>query len=393
MIKKDYDVVVVGGGPAGTMAAQHAAKQGVSVALFEKDREIGIPVRCAEGVSKKFLKKYIDIDPQCIASEINKVRFVSPAKQKIDFTTLNPGLVLHRRLFDHFLAEKASEAGAQIFMKSYVHGMDNYDGKSRKIFIKHFDQEFTVNAKVVIAADGVESRIGRFAGIKTFVKPEDIDVCVQATMGNLKNIDPTRIEMWVSNKWAPGGYAWVFPKGPEIANIGLGICGKFTNKPSALSYFKNFIKENFPEGSALTTVAGGVPVAKHLERLVSDGVMLIGDAARQANPLTGGGILSGMAAGMISGKIGAQGVLQSDTSYNYLKEYEQIWKKGIGKEYNRFYRLKNNLLNLSDEKFIKIASEFENLKEEDITITKIVVAAVKNNPKLVKDAMLAFIGF
>lgn len=390
-MKARYDIVVVGGGPAGSTAAKYAAMNGVSVALFERDREIGVPVRCGEAVSEEGLKKFIKPDPAWIASTIQEIRFVSPGGLIVDAHTPSRGYILHRRLFDHSLAIEAANQGVEVFTKAYVYSLNMNRGVNREVHFRHIGNDYKVEAGIVIAADGVESRVARFAGLRSQIQLKDIESCVQMTVGNV-DLNPERMDFYFSEKWAPGGYVWVFPKGNRTANIGLGVNGKYAGKHSALKLLRLFLDEKFPETVSLTTVAGGVPVAKTLKKIVTDGLMIVGDAARQINPMTGGGIIAGMAAGKMAGTIAAKAIQLGDTSTRVLMEYQKSWNKSIGKDYERFYRLKEWISKLSDDDLDKIAKSLQGIEPKDITMSKIFSLAVVKNPALLIDVARVFAG-
>ncbi len=393
-MRKEYDVIIVGGGPAGTTAAKYAAMNGAKVAVLEKDREIGIPVRCAEGTSKFLLEKYIgkeEIDEKWIAAEINKLRFISPSKYIVDVNPKQTGYVLNRRLFDLDLAERATEYGAEIYTKAYVYDIKREINYSR-IFVKLAGKDIELKSKIIIAADGVESRIARFFGIDTTLSLEDIDTCAQMSLANI-DIDPCRIDFYVSEKWAPGAYAWVFPKGKNKANVGLGLTGQQNAKKSALQYLQEFVDEIFPNASSLTTVAGGVPVSKFLPSFVEDGLMIVGDAARISNPLTGEGIGSALSSGTRAGKIAALAVSKNDYSKRFLYKYEKEWKKDSGRHQNLYYRTKDVAFSFSDSELDKLAEKFQGKSADDITLSDIFKTVVRNKPKLVLDVIKAFAGF
>ncbi len=390
-MKGYYDITVVGGGPAGTTAAWEAAKNGAHVVLFERDREIGVPVRCAEGVGEKGLAKYLEIDPQWIANRLTKFRLISPQKKAVELIPKERGLVLHRRLFDHALAEKAAGCGVEIFTKADVFKLKRYSNYT-ELYLNYLGREKRVKAKLVIAADGVESRIARFYGINAHLKPEDIDICIQICAGNL-DIDPNLAEFWISRQWAPGGYAWVFPKGEGLANIGLGVNGIYAGKISVLQYLNNFIAENYPTAVALDTIAGGVPVALRLEKLVADGFMAVGDAGRQINPLSGGGITAAVEAGQMAGKVAAGAIRKDDTSAKQLMPYVKEWDKTTGSTYRLFYKLKERTLRMTDEEFDEIADKFQDRDPAEITLTEIFKYVFKKHPGLLLHIVKAFAGF
>ena len=120
-MKDSYDVVVVGGGPAGSMAAWEAAKTGISVCMLEKDRDIGYPVRCGEAASESGIKQFVKIKDSWIAERINGAKLVSPSGKCIDVDFASEkGFILNRRIFDYDLSRYAANSGAEVYTKAYV---------------------------------------------------------------------------------------------------------------------------------------------------------------------------------------------------------------------------------------------------------------------------------
>ena len=105
-----------------------------------------------------------------------------------------------------------------------------------------------------------------------------------------------------------------FPKNDRVANVGLGISGEYARYKSAKKYLKEFIDKHFPNSAVLYTVVGGVPCAPTLKKIVADGLMLVGDAAHQVNPISGGGIATAMIAGKIAGCVAAEAIKEDDFS-------------------------------------------------------------------------------
>jgi len=336
------DVLVVGAGPAGSMAARTAAEAGLSVLLVEKRQEIGSPVRCAEGVGHDLLLPFIVPDRRWIAAEVTGARLIVSSP---DYSTTleaagGRGYVLERRVFDRVLAEEATRAGAQVRVKTAVIGLLRERDAVRGAILNGPGGRWEVAAEVVIAADGVESQVGSWAGLETTLQPKDAMSCAQYLLAGI-DIEPHRLEYYVAEEIAPGGYAWVFPKGEGLANVGLGVQSDLADEP-ALNYLHRFIESqsHLAPGSPVTLVAGGVPVAMPPPRLVTDGLMLVGDAARQVDPLTGGGITNGMAAGRLAAEVATRAIAEGDTSAAALSAYETAWRAGLGRRMARNYRLK-----------------------------------------------------
>ena len=387
MMKSEYDIVVVGAGPAGSMAARFAAEKGVSVLVLEKDRDVGYPVRCGEAVSKAGIEEFIPSDPKFIATVVNKFSFIAPDGSEVVIPLEEEGYILERRIFDYELAKTAAKAGAEIVTRAYVNGL-LFDGdKVAGVKYEFNGEQKEVKSKIVIAADGVESRVGRWAGLKTHIDFRDMESAVQITAANV-SVNPDTCYFYFGEEYAPQGYFWIFPKDSNSANIGLGIGGDMNRKKSALSFLNNFMEKNYPDASVLTTIAGGVPCVPTLDKIVAPGIMLAGDAARQVNPLSGGGIASGMIGGSIAGTVAGDSVLNNKP--DYIFEYEKKWNDRLGKRHQIFDRIKNGIYNFTDQQFNDIAHAILKLPEEKRTLGNIFKTALVNKPKLLIDVAKVF---
>jgi digeranylgeranylglycerophospholipid reductase len=381
-MKSKYDVVVVGGGPAGSCAARSAAEKGASVLMLEKDREIGLPVRCAEGITAADLAEFVEVKPAWIAATVHRARFFAPDGTTVDSSPPGDmGYVLHRKLFDADLAGMAAEAGAEVLTKACVSGLIIEDGFVRGVRVEHLGRETAVSAAVVIGADGVESSVGRRAGLDTRTPPEDIASCAQMTLGGIQ-IDGDTAEFHLGETVAPGGYAWVFPKGRTSANIGLGIPIRGCRMRKPIEWLKAFVERRFPNASVLTLVAGGVPLCPPPGDIVTDGLMLAGDAAHQADPISGGGILYAMRGGGMAGDIAALAARSGDASKKALLAYAKAWRNSTGKSLEQRYRFKQVLMSLGDDDLNKIARTLLKIPPEERTAYQIFKAGLTKHPKL-----------
>ncbi len=345
MEEKKYNLIIIGAGPAGSMAAKTAAESGLSVLMVESRLQIGVPVQCAEGVSKKQLDKLIDVKPEHISKKIKGFEIYSPDKTKV-FVGGN-GYVLERKIFDRWLAEKAIEAGAEIMIDAKAIGLIKNE-KDIAVKIKSSEKEYNLSADIVIGADGPASVVGKWAGINTDLNPSDIMICQQFIAAGIENLDCA--ECYMGNEIAPAGYAWVFPKSTQEVNAGIGVTGgKGIGSPK--KYFIDF-KKKYPllfESTVIDGKGGAVPVRRPLKSLVGDGVAFVGDAALQVNPIHGGGIGAGMRAGIILGEVAREAIAKRDVTAKGLWSYNTRYLSNFGKRLAALEIFRRLLQSVSDE--------------------------------------------
>jgi len=387
-MKDIYDVIVVGAGPTGSTAARFAAAGGASVLVLEKDRDVGYPVRCGEAVSHEGVVQFIEPDPRWIAATVSKFRIVVPNGNSIVPRLDGIGYVLERRIFDYELAKVAAREGAEVVTKAYAYDLIKSNGEVAGVRALVKDQKVDLRAKIVIGADGVESRVGKWAGIDTTCHIRDMESCAQMTLTGV-TVDEGILDFYLGEKIAPGGYLWVFPKGKDSANVGIGISVECAKQKAAIRWLEEFVEKKYPNAAVLTRIAGGVPCAKTCDEIVKGNVMLVGDAAHQVNPVSGGGIISGMIGGMIAGQVAAEALEKDDRSH--LKEYEKRWHKRLGWRHEVFYRIKEAIYEFSDETLNKLCENACKLPEEKRTVGGIFRTAVWNQPSLLLEVAKVFI--
>jgi len=335
--RRRFDVVVVGAGPAGATAAGYAAERGLEVLLLEKRQEIG----CAERINGDMLLPFLEPDERWISARVTRSRIVTSDTGEVrSFRGEETGYILERRVFDMVLAEKAVQAGARVMLKTAVKGLITENGAVKGVRATDGHSELEIAAKIVVGTDGVESRVGQWNGLDCVLRPCDCLVCAQYLLAGI-DVDPECCDYYLGAELAPGGYAWAFPKGDHVANVGLGVQADLAQR-SALEYLHRFI-ERYPQleqGSPVTLIAGNVPVGIAKGAIVANGLILVWDAARQADPITGGGIANAMVAGRLAAEVSAQAVEEGDTSATTLREYERRWAESRGRKMQRNYRLR-----------------------------------------------------
>lgn len=387
--KTRYDVIVVGAGPGGCIAAAEAAKNGLDVLLIEKDRLIGTPVRCAEGVGHAGLSEFIEPDPKWITATIDGARFFSPDDTVVDLTTLGGGYILERVLFDRELGNQAAKAGVEILLRTSVVGLlctENKKNGHHHVYgvkIHGMAGSDEIKANVVIAADGVESQVARWAGLKTALTAYDMTSNCQYHLANV-NLEHQFCEFHFGEDVAPGGYAWVFPKGDGRANVGLGIVGGRGHQGTC-RYLNDFIERRFPGAVPLGFTSGGVPVAMPLKHISTEGMMVVGDAARTVNPMTGAGIVNAMKSGREAAKVAVEAYQAGDFSANFMKQYDRRWHRLMGKVHRKYYRIREVVDRFDDQKLNEIAHILQDVDPNKLTLFEIFKAALRNHPKALFD--------
>jgi len=389
-MKNKYDVLVIGGGPAGAVAAKTAAESGLSACLIEKRPAIGAPVRCAEGIGREALCEFIDPHPRFISAEMTGAAIVAPdgfmMKLASSLAGNKVGFILDRKVFDRELVWKAAEAGADVFVKTRATSPVMEGPKVAGANVEFCGEKRTIKAEVVIAADGVESKFSRWCGIDTTVPVREIMSSAQYILTDI-DIDPHVTVFYLGNEVAPEGYLWVFPKGDRAANVGIGISGKKSGTGHrAKDYLDKFVKNQFPEGKAIEFIVGGVSVCQPLPCTVADGLIIAGDAARVVDPLTGGGIYNGMFTGRLAAEVAAGCISSGNYTKQALLAYDAAWRtSAMGKTIARNYHIKEFLIRLSDEKLNDIIHSVAKIDLKEFSTLSLIKEITKANPKLLVD--------
>jgi digeranylgeranylglycerophospholipid reductase len=387
-MKNKYDVLVIGGGPAGALAAKTAVGKGLSACIVEKRPAIGAPVRCAEGIGKEALQEFIDPDPRWISAEMTGAGIIAPdgffMKLESAMAGSKVGYVLDRKFFDRELVWKAAEAGADVAVKSRACAPIRENGFVRGAKIDFCGKITDVRAEVVIAADGVESKFSKWCGIDTTVPVREIMSSVQYVMTDI-DIDPHATIFYLGNEVAPEGYLWIFPKGNRTANVGIGISGKKSGEGHrAKDYLDKFVKKTFPNGKTIEYIPGGVSVCRPLDCTVADGLIIAGDAARVVDPLTGGGIYNAMYTGRLAAEVAADCIGKGDVSKKCLMAYDKAWRASkMGKAIERNYHIKEYLIKQPDTKLNEIIHSVSNLNLKEFSTINLIKEIIRVNPKLV----------
>ncbi|MEE9441213.1 MAG: NAD(P)/FAD-dependent oxidoreductase [candidate division Zixibacteria bacterium] len=331
-MKKRYQLLIVGAGPAGAYAATEAARAGLDVLLADRKIEIGRPVCCAEATSLEGLSTFVEPRREFISTEINSVKMtVSTGKELLyDFgNTL--GYVLDRPAFEKFLIDRAIERGVEFIGGAYVHDI-SINGNALAS-IQTDTGEYQIESDYIIGADGVESQIGRMAGLETGLDLEHCETTLQYYVTNIE-IEPNCLLFYVGDTYSPNGYLWVFPKSENSANIGVGLNPYESDSKFLREKLDKFIKENFPGGRVEFETCGMVPKFKNFDTLGRENILLAGDAARIIDSVTGAGIARALHTGQLAAQVIAEAI-DTNLPHNQMQElYRSRVEKAIGRDMN-----------------------------------------------------------
>jgi digeranylgeranylglycerophospholipid reductase len=386
-----FDVLVVGAGPSGSTAAKYAAMSGCRTLMIEKRAEIGTPVRCGEGIAKGWLEEIgVPASPKFVVHEVQGAHVYAPDGTclTIDASLAGNevGYTIERDQFDRYLAAEAARAGAEIRIRTSAVALLREDGKVVGARCEHMGRTYDVRANLVVGADGFESQVGRWAGLTTHLKTRDIDACLEYTMVGVEG--DARYDDFYIGSCAPGGYAWVFWKGEDVANVGLGVnLSKLRDKGEVKHYLDRLLADHpgLARGSVLSEIAGGVSVSPPLERTVTDGCMLVGDAARMIDPLTGGGILNGCLAGRFAGEVAGEAIAAGDFGAAFLERYERRWRDRLEEQLYRNYMLKEKLRTIDDATINRLVRAVADLAPQAITGPAILDALREHHPEVLAE--------
>lgn len=343
-----YDVVVIGAGPSGSICARDLARAGYSVLLCEKRPVVGVPVRCGEATGpRKRISDFMTVNEDFIESAFTGVIMHGSGGTTIRYDADKEiGVMLDRRVFDQDVANQAVREGAELRTDARVTGISEVANGLRTLFIEHAGKAYEIKAKMVVGADGAESLSGRWMGLKSRQLPPLTCTAIELRV-KAQDPNPNHLTFWQGHDTINKGYIWVFPKLKSgVINLGSG---EITPKLGARNMYQlsmEYAEKLYP-GAEIEEVHGGcVPVSGHLAEYTTERFALCGDAAHHTNPLTGGGIMAGLVAGEMLAQWIDKGFKEGDLSAAFLKRYEAaLWERN-GKSHRKEARIRDFVLGL-----------------------------------------------
>jgi digeranylgeranylglycerophospholipid reductase len=373
-MKPVSEVVVVGGGPAGSFTAWNMSRLGVGTTVFEEHAEIGAPSHCAGHLSIRSLRNLglYPLPEGIVENTFSAANFHSPEGTAFSVRLERPvTCALNRELFDKFLAKKAEAAGGRYRLGSRVRSLILADGFVKGVNIEQEGCVESVEAKVVVDAEGISSKFVKEAGLAA---PQGACLvhAVEAEVENVKNLEADAVEVFLGKEYAPGFYGWMMPLPNGKAKVGLAA--KTGNPKDLLQrlMLKHPVASKLLKGSRIKKLSFhpitlGGPIAK----TYADGFLVVGDAASQVKPTTGGGVIFGLTCGQIAAETAAEAIKRNDVSSGFLRKYQERCDEKLGFDFAVMLRIRRFLDSLSDKKInsiLRVCNKFglsKALKEVD----------------------------
>ena len=386
----EYDIAVVGGGPAGLSAAYTAAKSKAKVILFEKDESIAHNIRTS-GVT------WIEeIEKLGISKEhynpIKNYSFISPSNEvTIRGNTAKSGVLDVRSVYQH-LAFLAAEAGSEIMVRSNVMNVViNSENQISGLKAATPKGDMVIGSKLIIDASGFTSSIARRLGIVNEWKRYGIGAEYECYC---ENVDSETLILMVGQEYSEAGYAWFFPLSKNRARIGVGI-GRPESHADPLEKLNSIIEKKLKPLDKIDKIQpielhyGVIPNEGLRKPTVWDRLILVGDSAGQTNPVVLEGIRYAIEFGRLAGEIGARSLSQNSDKAS-LMEYEKIWRNRVESKINSAFKVQSRWIGLTDEEWHKeieilrdmSPEEFLDFIKAEFTASKMLRLAL-NHPKLV----------
>lgn len=317
------DVVVVGAGPAGATVGEQIAGVGFNVLIVEKDCSLGKNKVCGGAISKRYFAD-MELPKQIIEKEVNKLVFHFP-DERLDIHSKYGYILLHREKLDQFLARKAVKNGAKLMTSTKVDDVTRSDDQV-VISVRRLPRGKIgeIKARLVVFADGANTLANKKFGIGFQNRPDCTALAATYDLKWQKNPKDS-LEFFFSKDISPTGYGWIFPRKDSI-NVGVGCL---------ISKIKQNIRHSLDhlltseKLSLLEVIRYGVRLIPQSipEKIHGASILVVGDAAGTADPISGSGIANAIANGKIAAKVAIEALESKRLTEDFLIRYENAWKK------------------------------------------------------------------
>ncbi len=346
------DVIVIGAGPSGSFAALTAAKAGLTVRVCEEHDAIGVPSHCSGHVGiESFRKLGLELPKEIVENEIRGAVFYPPDGREFTVRRREPVTwVMRRARFDQWLADSATKMGAQYLLGTRVRDLIIEDGQVRGVKI---DGGRRLGSKLVIDAEGCSTSVSR----RSPMDATEFRVfnSAQVEVDRVRDVDVDRVEVYISQEYAPGFFAWIIPRRDGSAKVGLA-----TRTGNPRRYLERFMgghgvaSKKLSKSKVISSSFHPIPFGGGASRTYDSGFLLVGDAASQVKSTTGGGIVLGMICGKIAAEVAAQAIGLGNFSKKFLSRYQSGWRRALGFDLRMMREVRRLLMGMDDHQVNRI---------------------------------------
>jgi digeranylgeranylglycerophospholipid reductase len=351
-VDTDYDAIVVGAGPAGSAAARDIAAHGFRTLLIEEHEVIGEPLHCAGLVTPRTLE-LAGVTDGLVINELRGGFVNSPLGTRLPLGGDRlRAVVIHRQRLDELLAAAAQRAGAELWTGARLVALERKPG-TLALLVSRRRRPQALRTRLLIGADGAQSRVARWLGLRARHEERIVGLGVEASLDTERQ---DFLEIFVGNSIAPGFFGWVIPLGGGRARIGIA-----TGDGRRPVHYLGSLLESFPRlfaGAQLGRLYGGVIPLMRPHRIYADNAMLVGDAAGQVKPTSGGGIYTGLVGAKHCAQVAVRALTDDDLSRASLALYQKAWGKQMSRELARGWDLRRIFLALDDRELDGLISVF-----------------------------------
>ncbi len=344
-VVEEAEVLVVGGGPAGSTAARGLAERGHDVLVLEEHARIGLPVQCAGLVSQRVLD--LAASTSFVRTSVRGATVFGPSLGCVAFKAAEPrAFVIDRSGLDIYLADRAARSGARFRTATRFDGIVSRGPERTVVRATGADgTSLEIGAKLVVGADGVSSAVARAFRLR---RPVEILPAFEAEFPKSPG-DAEQVEVYLGRTFAPGLFGWWIPDGAGGARVGVAADADGTSARVYFDHLVDYLAKRFGERLANPTayLVSGIPIGT-VPKTHGPGVLLVGDAAAQVKPLSGGGIFAGMRCAEILSDVAHDALARNDLSEAALAEYDRRWHAELGEEFRRALYLRRLFARLSD---------------------------------------------
>ena len=389
------DVLVIGAGPAGLLATNEIAKRGYTVSVLEEHEKVGEPDHCAGLLSTSGLKRLgIRLPKKIIQNTVDGAKIYSPSGHSI---TVERGKreanVIDRRLFDAWLASKATDSGAEIITKAKAQEFVRSNRRISGIGVKR-DNNIELNAKAFIIAEGSRCRLSgslKFPIVKRTSKYPAFQYEVSGV-----DIEENIVEMFYGKKVAPGFFAWIIPLGDSRARIGLAAHNNSKTRLNALINHHKIISKRMKRAKIERSLGGIVLVGMPISKMTVENTVIVGDAAGIVKATTGGGVILGGITARVAGRTVAESLSNEENMNQALSQYDKKWKAMVFKELQAMYLAQRALSSLDDKGIDSVVKDAASMglldvvrSEGDMDLQGRVITRLLKDPRMILTGLRA----